>query len=43
MPDVTFPAGLAMIVVFLVALVLAGLFYLGDRREGPPNGSDRGR
>ncbi|SFO45799.1 MULTISPECIES: hypothetical protein [Actinomadura] len=35
--------GVLAILVAVGVFVLVGLFYLGGRREGPPNGSDRGR
>lgn len=35
--------GVLAILAAVAIFVLVGLFYLGDRREGPPDGSDRGR
>ncbi|SNS54511.1 hypothetical protein [Actinomadura mexicana] len=42
MPGST-PIGVLVILLAVAVFVLAGLFYLGDKRKGPPNGSDRGR
>ena len=35
--------GVLALLVAVAVFLLAGLFYLGDERKGPPNGSDRGR
>ncbi|MBW8487753.1 hypothetical protein [Actinomadura parmotrematis] len=35
-------AGLLLILAAIVVFVLVGLFYMGDRRERPPSGSERG-
>lgn len=42
MPGST-PVGVLLILLAVAVFVLAGLFYLGDKRDGPPNGSGRGR
>jgi hypothetical protein len=35
--------GVLVLLLAVAVFVLVGLFYFGDKREGPPNGSDRGR
>ncbi|MEU8122948.1 hypothetical protein AB0C21_29910 [Spirillospora sp. NPDC049024] len=37
------PIGVLVILVAVAVFLMVGLFYLGDKRKGPPNGSDRGR
>ncbi|WP_302931585.1 hypothetical protein [Actinomadura sp. WMMA1423] len=35
--------GVLVILVAVGVFLLVGMFYFGDKRKGPPNGSDRGR
>lgn len=35
--------GVLVIVLAVVVFVLVGLFYFGDKRQGPPNGLNRNR
>ncbi|MFA1543168.1 hypothetical protein [Actinomadura monticuli] len=35
--------GVLALLLAVAVFLLVGLFYLGDKRKGPPNGSDRGR
>ncbi|MES9539717.1 MULTISPECIES: hypothetical protein [unclassified Actinomadura] len=37
------PIGVLVILAAVAVFLMVGLFYLGDKRKGPPNGSDRGR